>query len=124
MTKILMLAAGSVAGGFARYYMTGFVNGVLGAAFPYGTFAVNIIGCFLVGLFSVLAGKQIMIGPDEKLLLITGFCGAFTTFSAFMLETHSLTKDGEVARAFLNVMLSVAVGFVFLRLGILLGESV
>ena len=122
MTKFLMLAIGSLTGGFARYYMAGFVYRALGSSFPYGTFAVNMAGCFLVGILSSLADKKFLIGPDEKLLLMIGFCGAFTTFSTFMLETANLMKDGQTWQAFLNVALSVIVGFFILRLGISLGE--
>ena len=122
MTKFLMLAIGSLTGGFARYYMAGFVSRALGSSFPYGTFAVNMAGCFLVGILSSLADKKLLIGPDEKFLLTIGFCGAFTTFSAFMLETANLMKDGQTWQAFLNVAFSVIVGFFILRLGISLGE--
>ena len=122
MTKILMLAVGSLAGGFARYYLAGFVYRVTGFSFPYGTFAVNMAGCFLVGFFSCLADKKFLIGPEGKMLLMIGFCGAFTTFSTFMLETANLIKDGETWTAFLNVALSVVAGFLVLRFGILLGE--
>ena len=69
-----------------------------------------------------MADKKFLIGPDGKLLLMIGFCGAFTTFSTFMLETANLMKDGEAWRALLNVMLSVVIGFLILRLGLLLGE--
>ena len=122
MTRFLMLAAGSLAGGFARYYMAGFVYRALGPSFPYGTFAVNMTGCFLIGFLSSLADKKFLIGPDGKLLLMIGFCGAFTTFSTFMLETANLMKDGQTWQAFLNVILSVVLGFLVLRLGILAGE--
>ena len=122
MTHFLMLAAGSLAGGLARYYMAGFVYRALGTSFPYGTFTVNMTGCFFVGFLSSLADKKFLIGPDGKLLLMIGFCGAFTTFSTFMLETANLMKDGEAWRALLNVMLSVVIGFLILRLGLLLGE--
>jgi CrcB protein len=122
MAKLLLLATGSLVGGFARYFMAGFVYRILGASFPYGTLAVNIAGCFLVGLLASLADKKFLIGPDMRLLLMVGFCGAFTTFSTFMLETAYLLRDGEVWQAFLNIVLSVTLGFFILRLGMLLGE--
>ncbi|HNV85898.1 MAG TPA: fluoride efflux transporter CrcB [Candidatus Omnitrophota bacterium] len=124
MKKILAIAIGSLTGGFARYYLAGAAYRVFGTSFPYGTFAVNLLGCFLIGLLSCLAEKKFLVGPEMKLLLMIGFCGAFTTFSTFMLETSNLMKDGETLRAFLNVLFSVAGGFLLFRLGVLLGEII
>ena len=122
ISKILALAIGTLAGGFARYYLAGFIYRIYGSSFPYGTLAVNMAGCFLIGIFSSLADKKFLIGPNGRLLLMIGFCGAFTTFSTFMFETGNLIRDGESWRAFLNVSLSVIAGFFLFRLGILLGE--
>ncbi|HBR14014.1 MAG TPA: fluoride efflux transporter CrcB [Candidatus Omnitrophica bacterium] len=122
INNILALAIGSLAGGFARYYMAGFVYRIFGSSFPYGTLAVNLTGCFLIGIFSSFADKKFLIGPGGRLLLMIGFCGAFTTFSTFMLETANLIRDGETWRAFWNITLSVIVGFLVFRLGIVLGE--
>ena len=122
MEKVIALAIGSLAGGFARYYLAGWVYRLFGTAFPYGTFAVNAIGCFLIGFVSTLADEKFLLPPQARLLLMVGFCGAFTTFSTFMLETNNLIRDGQMWPAFLNVLLSVAVGFFVFRAGILLGE--
>ena len=122
MTNILALAVGSLAGGFGRYYLAEFIYHVCGVAFPYGTLAVNALGCFLIGVFSSLSEKH-LIDPAARLLLIVGFCGAFTTFSTFILETANLIKAGEAGLAFINVLVSVAIGFVVFYLGILLGEA-
>jgi len=124
MAQFFALAAGSLTGGFARYYLAGFVHRCLGANFPYGTLAVNLTGCFLIGFLSSLAEEKFLIGPTGRLFLMIGFCGAFTTFSTFMLETANLIKDGQTVYAFLNVMASVAVGFLLFRLGILLAELI
>jgi len=124
MTQTIALALGSLAGGFARYYLAGFVYQILGAAFPYGTLVVNLVGCFLIGFLSVLAEEKFLIGPTARILLMVGFCGAFTTFSTFMLETGNLVKVGETLRALLNVVASVAAGFLVFRLGVFIGEMV
>ena len=124
MKKIVALAVGSLGGGFARYYMAGVIYGIFGTSFPYGTLAVNLLGCFLIGLLSCFAEKKFLMNPEARLLLMVGFCGAFTTFSTFMLETSNLLKDGEMGRAFLNVLLSVVIGFLVFRLGVLLGELI
>lgn len=124
MAKIVALAIGSLAGGFARYYLAGAVYRILGITFPYGTLAVNLMGCFLIGLFSVLAEEKFLIGPNGRLLLMVGFCGAFTTFSTFIFETSNLMKDGETLQTLLNITLSVIAGFLVFRMGVLLGELI
>ena len=111
-------------GGFARYHLAGFVYRILGTVFPYGTLVVNLIGFFLIGFFSVLAEGKFLVGPEGRLLLMVGFCGAFTTFSTFMFETGNLIRDGETLAAFLNVLLSVAISYIVFRLGILLAQLI
>ncbi len=124
MAGIVCLVVGSTLGGLARYFFGGLVSGTLGTAFPLGTLAVNTLGCFLIGLFSSLAGERFFLSPNAKLLLMTGFCGAFTTFSAFILETDSLLKDGYLMKALLNILLSLLLGFIFFRIGIFLGKLI
>lgn len=127
MTKIICLGIGSVAGGFARYFLAGAVGQNLGTAFPYGTLVVNLLGCFAIGFLSAIAQGRSFFGspsPEAQMLLMTGFCGAFTTFSTFMHETGTLAKGGAHHHAFLNILLSVAFGFVVYRLGIFLGELI
>lgn len=118
----IQLAVGGVAGTFARYLLAGAVYSVLGAGFPYGTLVVNLSGCFLIGFLASVAEEKFFLGPSARLLLMIGFCGAFTTFSTFMLETANLIKNGETFRAFLNVLLSVIVGFFVFRIGVFLAE--
>lgn len=79
---------------------------------------------FLIGLFDTIFQVKFLFSPILRVFLMVGFCGAFTTFSTFMLETGNLIRDGETMRAFLNVMLSVILGFIVFRLGILLGEII
>ena len=124
MAKIVCLALGSLTGGFARYFLAGWVQKSSGAVFPYGTLAVNLTGCFIIGFLGAIAEEKFFLGPNGRLLLMTGFCGAFTTFSTFMLETGNLAKDGEIFRAFLNVALSLVAGFIVFRLGILAGKII
>ncbi|PIR18951.1 MAG: fluoride efflux transporter CrcB [Elusimicrobia bacterium CG11_big_fil_rev_8_21_14_0_20_64_6] len=120
----MSLAAGSLAGGFARYWLSGAVYRGLGTGFPYGTLAVNMLGCFLIGLFDALALERFILSPSTRLLLMTGFCGAFTTLSTLALETSNLMKGGEFGRALLNAAGSVLLGLILLRLGSLAGRLV
>lgn len=122
MYKIMLLAAGGVAGTLARYSIAGAVYAFTGANFPYGTLAVNLLGCFLVGFLAALSETKFLLSPDLRLLLMIGFCGAFTTFSTFILETSNLIRQGETLRALANVLLSVIVGFIIFRIGMFFGD--
>ncbi|MHB9155948.1 MAG: fluoride efflux transporter CrcB [Endomicrobiales bacterium] len=124
MSKFVELVIGGSIGTISRYLLGGFVYGVFGAAFPYGTMAVNLLGCFVVGFLSTMAEERFLLGSNVRLMLMIGFCGAFTTFSSLILETNNLVRDGEMMRAFMNLLLSVIIGFIFLRLGVLVAEIV
>lgn len=118
------MAMGGIAGTVSRYFMAGVVHRVAGASFPYGTLTVNVFGCFLLGFLASLAEKKMMMTPEFRLLLMIGFCGAFTTFSTFIFETDNLIKDGETLRAFINIFVSVLAGFAVFRLGSFIGEMI
>ena len=123
MVKILFLILGGTIGTVSRYGFSGAIHRVLGTDFPYGTMAVNVVGCFLIGFLATIAEKKFMLSPNARMLLMIGFCGAFTTFSTFMLETSNLIDNGESLRAFINLSMSVVVGFLVFRAGILLGDA-
>jgi len=118
--KWFNLVVGGISGTCARYVLAGVVYRVLGTSFPFGTLVVNLLGCFIIGVLAVLSEEKFLLNPNTRLLWMAGFCGAFTTFSTFMLETANLLKDGELLKAGLNVTVSVIVGFVVFRLGVLL----
>lgn len=122
MIKFIYLAIGGLSGTFARYFLAGAVYELLGTRFPYGTLIVNLFGCFIIGIFTTIAENKFLINPNLKVLLMIGFCGAFTTFSTFIFETSNLIRDGETSRAFINVILSVIIGFVVFRIGVFLGD--
>lgn len=124
MLKLAYLAIGGTIGTLARYFLSGIIYRFTGADFPYGTLVVNLTGCFLVGLFAALSDEKLVLGPDMRVMLMAGFCGAFTTFSTFMLETGNLVKDAEWLRAFGNVFLSLFAGFFLFRLGMWLGKLI
>jgi CrcB protein len=124
MIQILNLVLGGILGTLARYLISGGIYRVLGTTFPYGTFAVNILGCFLVGFFASFMDEKIVLNANLRLLFMVGFCGAFTTFSTFIYESYNLIKDGDTLRAFINILLSVIVGFLVFTIGIKLGQSI
>jgi fluoride exporter len=124
MIKLLNLIIGGAAGTIARYFLAGSVYRVMGTSFPYGTLIVNVSGCFILGFLASLADKKFILGPDARLLLMIGFCGAFTTFSTLIFESDSLVRNGQVMRAFSNIFVSVILGFILFRVGGLLGERI
>lgn len=122
MAKWIGLAAGGILGTFARYFLSGAIHRLFGVTFPWGTLAVNLIGCFAIGFLAVLAEEKFLLGSNARIFLMIGFCGAFTTFSTFIFETSNLAKDGETLYALMNVVLSVAMGFLIFRLGVMLAR--
>jgi len=124
MAKFLNLVIGGAAGTVARYLLGGAVYRLMGTSFPYGTLVVNVSGCFILGILAALADKKFILGPDARLLLMIGFCGAFTTFSTLIFESDNLLKNGQAMRAFSNILVSVILGFILFRVGGLLGERI
>jgi len=124
MEKWFYLIGGGILGTLARYILAGAVYQRIGTDFPYGTLVVNLLACFLVGLFDTIFQARFVLSPILRIFLMAGFCGAFSTFSTFILETGNLIRDGETMRAFLNVMVSIVLGFIVFRLGVLLGEII
>jgi CrcB protein len=110
-------------GGLTRYYLSGWVYGLLGRAFPYGTFVVNIIGAYCIGLVMELALRSTMLSDSLRVGLTVGFLGGLTTFSTFSYETFKLLEDGQFMVAFVNILASVAVCLLFTWLGIITVRS-
>jgi CrcB protein len=119
LTTIAVLALGATLGASLRYYVTLWAAELLGLAFPYGTFLVNICGCLLLGGFIELSTHWTM-SPQLRLLIATGFCGSLTTFSTFGYETVLLLSNDTYGLAALNVIVSVLVGLLAVYLGVLL----
>lgn len=118
MKSILLVALGGAIGSVARFKLSGLVlHHTSNWRFPAGTFAVNVIGCFVAGLLAGMAVKQDVFTPDARIFLFTGLLGGFTTFSAFGLETLLLLKRGEAGVAIVNIVASIAVGLAVAWLG-------
>lgn len=104
MTKaILLVGIGGGLGSILRYLATELSNKYFPANFPAGTFAVNVVGCLLIGVLLGLIEEQQMVNGDWKFLLVTGFCGGFTTFSAFAAENINLFQSGHSLTALLYI---------------------
>src|SRR5512138_1076855 len=109
----LFIASFGALGCMARYYLSGMVYDLLGRAFPYGTFVVNILGAFLIGLIMEFALRSTLVTPNLRIGLTVGFLGGLTTFSTFSYETFRLLEDGEFLIATGNVLLSVLICLAF-----------
>ncbi|CAM3483712.1 Fluoride-specific ion channel FluC [Flavobacterium longum] len=120
MRAVLFVAIGGAAGSVLRYLSSVAVNKYVQSSFPWATFAVNIAGCFLIGLLMGFFMKQPAQDDGMKWLLVTGFCGGFTTFSAFAHENVALFQTQQYGTAFLYTALSVVLGMLAVWLGLLL----
>ncbi|MCC6462912.1 MAG: fluoride efflux transporter CrcB [Saprospiraceae bacterium] len=117
MKLILIIGAGSFIGGVARYLLGQWVQAKAATAFPYGTLAVNVLGCLAIGL---VLGWSVRHSPpvEWRFFLATGFCGGFTTFSTFSNETLALLREGQTAAASAYVVASLALGLLATWVGI------
>lgn len=119
---LLLVGLGGFFGSVARYCISHLLNKYTTAAFPYATFMVNIVGCFLIGLLFGLAQRSSWMEEHGWLLLATGFCGAFTTFSTFALENNALINEQRAATAIIYIAASIAAGLLLCRWGMNLAK--
>ncbi|MEQ8952926.1 MAG: fluoride efflux transporter CrcB [Gammaproteobacteria bacterium] len=108
MSYYLAIALGGAAGATTRYWLSTTVEPFNGSQFPLGTFLVNVIGSFLIGMAFILLLEKIHLAPTWRPLLMIGFLGAMTTFSTFSLETLLLFQQGHYNTALFYVLSSVA----------------
>ncbi|MBP2487636.1 fluoride efflux transporter CrcB [Rhizobium leguminosarum] len=107
MIQALLVAFGGAIGSVLRYYVGQWTLRLMGPAFPWGTLAVNVVGCFVIGVFAELIARKFNASAELRLLLITGFLGGFTTFSAFSLDAISLFERGEAVAGGIYIAASV-----------------
>ena len=122
LLKALLLGLAGAAGTLARYGLTGLVQRLVRNEFPWGTMAVNLIGCTLAGLVWAAAESRVHISSQTRTLILVGFMGAFTTFSSLMLETGALLRDSQWAWALGNVALNNVLGIGALLAGLAVGR--
>ena len=123
MTQLIAIAGAGAIGALLRFWMSGWVYGLFGRDFPYGTLAVNVAGSLLMGVSFALLVERLGSAPEWRALVMIGFLGAFTTFSTFSLETVQLLEGGALGRAMINVLSSVAFCLVATWLGIVVGRQ-
>ena len=121
MPRYLAVMAGAAIGGLARYLVVSAITARVASRFPWGTFTVSIIGCFLIGLISTVLIER-SAATTWSLFLITGILGGYTTFSAFGWETVQLTRQGEHLLALGNILASVCAGYAAVWLGVVIAR--
>lgn len=118
MVKLFLVGAGGFSGSALRYLLSGFIQQLTkSAVFPYGTLAVNLVGCFIIGFLSQLAETRGVFTPETRALVFVGFLGGFTTFSTFGSESLNLLRAGENTYALLNAALHLVFGLGAVWLG-------
>jgi fluoride exporter len=116
--RLLLVGAGGCIGSILRYVVSGYVQQSTGSVhFPYGTLAVNVIGCFVIGALSALAENRGIFTMEARLFVFVGILGGFTTFSTFSNETMTLLRGGDTLRALVNVAAQLILGLGAVWLG-------
>ena len=121
-TAVAIAIAGAV-GALARYGLEGFVSRRAPGAFPWGTFAVNVSGAFVLGFVFTLMTEQFTVAPWIRGAVTIGFLGAYTTFSTLSFETYRLAEDGALGLAAVNAFASLAAGLAAVYLGVVAGRA-
>lgn len=119
----LIIFFGGGLGSVCRYLVNRWVVDIAITRFPYGTFLVNVVGCFLIGFLIFATEKATLPSVEWRLFLVTGFCGGFTTFSSFSYENVQLLTTHQSLNFLLYTFGSIVLGFLATYLGILLARS-
>lgn len=120
LKNVLIIGMGGFIGTISRYLSTVYVHKWVAISFPLGTFLVNVLGCFLIGLFYGISEKSEFMTNEWRLFLTIGFCGGFTTFSTFANDNLMMVKDQQFLYIALYTVGSVALGLLMVYLGQLL----
>jgi CrcB protein len=120
---ILLVGFGGFFGAISRYLVDGWVTDRLGGSFPFGTFVINISGSLLLGILFALTVERSVLPPESRAPVMTGFVGAYTTFSTLMLESWRLIEDGSVAAGLINLVGSGVIGMIAMVAGLTIGRA-
>jgi len=117
---LLLIGTGGFLGSISRFLASRFMQNNFPSAFPFGTFFVNISGCFLIGLIYGLSERHPLVSSEWKLFLAVGFCGGYTTFSTFANENLALIRDGDFFHFLIYTGLSVFLGITATYIGVII----
>jgi CrcB protein len=123
MRQLLAIAAGGAAGSLLRFWMSNWVHTYADRSFPYGTLAVNVLGCLLTGFLFVLFVDRLSDNPVLRAGILIGVLGGFTTFSSFSIETFNLIEQGAWVRAAANMGVSLVLCVGATWIGVILGRQ-
>ncbi len=124
MLNVIAVAIGAAVGANLRYGISLWAAQRFGAAFPYGTLLVNVLGCIVIGALLTFAATRLTLSEPTRLLLVTGLLGGFTTFSSFGYEAYALFTTGNWLSSALYVLGSLALGLVGVTLGVALARLI
>lgn len=122
--KFALLVLAGAAGTIVRYGAAGIVQRFYGTSFPWGTMVVNLAGCFIAGFLWILFENRWPVSGETRTVILVGFIGAFTTFSAFILETGELIRSSEWMHALANLTMQNVLGLLALFVGMALARTV
>ncbi len=124
LQRLLLLALAGGLGAMARYGLSGLVQRYSGTTFPWGTLAVNLLGCFVFGVIWAVATERMAMSPEVRTIILVGFLGSFTTFATFMSESHRLLADAQWLPAIGNLLITNITGLGVFILGLAVGRVV
>ena len=120
MMYSLAVAIGGAFGAVSRYWLITLVSNLSAHRFPWGTFVVNVLGSFLIGVMYILISERMLLSENWRAIMIVGYLGAFTTFSTFSLDALILMQEGFIVQAFSYILASVVLCLACAWLGIAL----
>lgn len=124
LKTLVYIGVGSCFGGVARYLLSQLIREKVGAAFPWGTFVVNVLGCFIIGVIYGMIDRGYPMSNEMRAFLTVGFCGGFTTFSTFVYETHQLLSTSGLLLMAVYAGISFAAGLICAYMGQMLVRNV
>ena len=124
MLQIILISFGGAIGALSRYTLSNVISKGYGTNFPLGTLAVNLVGCFAIGIIWQISEEHIPISNNAKLFFFVGLLGAFTTFSTYGLESLHLFKSGDITGAVTNILLNNILGIFLVILGAILTKEI